>query len=34
MNIPEMVARNARMHRDEEALVDIDPAKNVRKGMT
>jgi fatty-acyl-CoA synthase len=34
VNIPEMVARNARMYPDEEALVDIDPEKGVRRGMT
>jgi acyl-CoA synthetase (AMP-forming)/AMP-acid ligase II len=34
MNIPEMIARNARTYPDKTALVDVDPEKNIRKEIT
>jgi len=34
MNIPEMIARNARLHPNEKALVDTNPSKNIREEIT
>ena len=34
MNIPEIVARNARLYPNEKALVDTNPGKNIREEIT
>jgi len=34
MTIAEMLARNARMYRDETALIELKPSRNQRKTIT